>query len=54
MKQFQFTTWPDMGVPDEPSTIADFVRFVRAQQAADAGPMVVHCRSVICPESSIV
>jgi protein tyrosine phosphatase len=43
VKQFQFTTWPDMGVPEEPSIVVDFVRFVRAQQPADAGPMVVHC-----------
>ena len=44
VRQFQFTTWPDMGVPADPKTIIGFVRTVRAQQVADAGPMTIHCR----------
>lgn len=45
--QFQFTSWPDHGVPDNPGPVIEFVRAVRAQEDSEntnRGPMVVHCR----------
>jgi hypothetical protein len=46
VKQFQFTAWPDHGVPDHPAPFLQFLRRVRNMNPPDAGPMVVHCRSV--------
>ena len=46
IKQFQFTAWPDHGVPDHPAPFLQFLRRVRNMNPPDAGPMVVHCRSV--------
>ncbi|KAL0270992.1 UNVERIFIED_CONTAM: hypothetical protein PYX00_008241 [Menopon gallinae] len=43
VKQFQFTAWPDHGVPDHPAPFLQFLRRVRAMNPTDAGPMVVHC-----------
>jgi len=47
VRQFQFTGWPDHGVPDNPGPVIEFVRTVRAQEDPEntnRGPMVVHCR----------
>ena len=47
--QFQFTGWPDHGVPDNPGPVIEFVRAVRAQEDSEntnRGPMVVHCRYI--------
>lgn len=46
MRHFQFTGWPDHGVPDNPGPVLEFVRAVRAQEDSSDGngPMVVHCR----------
>ncbi|XP_022829301.1 tyrosine-protein phosphatase 10D-like [Spodoptera litura] len=43
LKHFHFTTWPDFGVPDPPTTLARFVRAFRERCPADARPVVVHC-----------
>ncbi|XP_063235458.1 tyrosine-protein phosphatase Lar isoform X2 [Bacillus rossius redtenbacheri] len=43
IKQFQFTAWPDHGVPDHPAPFLQFLRRVRCMNPPDAGPMVVHC-----------
>lgn len=43
VKQFQFTAWPDHGVPDHPAPFLQFLRRVRNMNPPDAGPMVVHC-----------
>ncbi|XP_045139286.1 tyrosine-protein phosphatase Lar-like isoform X5 [Portunus trituberculatus] len=43
IRQFQFTAWPDHGVPDHPSPFLMFLRRVRHMNPADAGPIVVHC-----------
>lgn len=44
IRQFQFTAWPDHGVPDHPSPFLMFLRRVRHINPSDAGPIVVHCR----------
>lgn len=46
VKHYQFTSWPDHGVPDSPSSVLDFVREIRSSVQAPHGPMVVHCRWV--------
>ncbi len=43
---FQFTSWPDHGVPESPTPVLEFVRTVREQVEMHHGPMVVHCRHV--------
>lgn len=43
VKQFQFTAWPDHGVPDHPAPFLQFLRRVKSMNPPDAGPMVVHC-----------
>ncbi|XP_046401143.1 tyrosine-protein phosphatase Lar isoform X4 [Ischnura elegans] len=43
VRQFQFTAWPDHGVPDHPAPFLLFLRRVHAMNPQDAGPMVVHC-----------
>ncbi|KAK7792967.1 hypothetical protein R5R35_007615 [Gryllus longicercus] len=43
VKQFQFTAWPDHGVPDHPAPFLQFLRRVRNMNPPDAGPMIVHC-----------
>lgn len=43
VRQFQFTAWPDHGVPDHPTPFLMFLRRVRVMNPTDAGPMVVHC-----------
>ena len=41
VKHFQFTAWPDHGVPEHPTSFLMFVRRVRS--ACGPGPVVVHC-----------
>ena len=43
VKHFQFTAWPDHGVPDHPTSFLMFLRRVRHANPADSGPIVVHC-----------
>ena len=44
VRQFQFTAWPDHGVPEYPTPFLAFLRRVKACNPPDAGPVVVHCR----------
>ena len=44
VRQFQFTAWPDHGVPDHPTPLLLFMRRVKAMTPPDSGPMIVHCR----------
>ncbi|XP_031706770.1 receptor-type tyrosine-protein phosphatase delta isoform X19 [Anarrhichthys ocellatus] len=43
VRQFQFTAWPDHGVPEHPTPFLAFLRRVKACNPPDAGPMAVHC-----------
>ncbi|XP_072019233.1 receptor-type tyrosine-protein phosphatase mu-like [Amphiura filiformis] len=43
VKQFHFTTWPDMGVLQYPSAILNFRRVVREYEADSSALTVVHC-----------
>lgn len=49
VKQFQFTAWPDHGVPDHPTPFLMFLRRVHVVNPPEAGPMVIHCRFVPSP-----
>ena len=42
--QFQFTAWPNHGVPDSATPILAFHRRVKKEHKISEGPMVVHCR----------
>lgn len=44
VRQFQFTAWPDHGVPEYPTPFLAFLRRVKTCNPPDAGPIVVHCR----------
>ncbi|XP_070563085.1 receptor-type tyrosine-protein phosphatase alpha-like [Ptychodera flava] len=43
VRQFQYTTWPDMDVPQYPSAILSFLRRINDYNPPRAGPWVVHC-----------
>ena len=46
VRHYQFTSWPDHGVPDSPVAALDFVKTVRSQVELHHGPIVVHCRYI--------
>ena len=41
---FNFTVWPDFGVPADPASLIAFVETVRTQYKRNQGPILVHCR----------
>lgn len=43
---YQYMSWPDHGVPQEPGGVLSFLTQVNAKQSEfpDAGPMIIHCR----------
>uniref|UniRef100_A0AAY5EY33 protein-tyrosine-phosphatase n=1 Tax=Electrophorus electricus TaxID=8005 RepID=A0AAY5EY33_ELEEL len=43
VRQFQYTAWPDHGVPEHPTPFLAFLRRVKACNPPDAGPIVIHC-----------
>ncbi|KAJ8039810.1 Receptor-type tyrosine-protein phosphatase T [Holothuria leucospilota] len=43
VRQFHFTAWPDMKVPEFAGPILDLLQIVRNEESHQAGPMVVHC-----------
>ncbi|GIX68631.1 tyrosine-protein phosphatase Lar [Caerostris extrusa] len=43
VRQFQFTAWPDHGVPDHPTPFLMFLKRVRGMNPPESGPMIVHC-----------
>ena len=46
--QYHFTAWPDKWVPKDPGPVLSFLEDINNKQEKidDAGPVVVHCRSV--------
>jgi tyrosine-protein phosphatase non-receptor type 1 len=47
--QFQYTTWPDFGVPTSPTTFLHFLTIVRDAGCLDpdTGPAIIHCSAGI-------
>ncbi|XP_019855188.1 PREDICTED: receptor-type tyrosine-protein phosphatase F-like isoform X3 [Amphimedon queenslandica] len=43
IKQYHFTSWPDFGVPEHPTTLLRFIHKVQRENPKNAGPVVVHC-----------
>lgn len=43
IRHFHFTTWPDFGVPNPPTTLIRFVRAFRERISPEQRPIVVHC-----------
>ena len=50
VRQFQFTSWPDHGVPEYPTPFLNFLRRVKACNPPDAGPIIAHCRYITLTE----
>ena len=46
VRQYHFCTWPDMGLPDDPSVVVNFIQIIKEYNPKKAGPMIVHCRCV--------
>lgn len=51
IRQFQFTDWPEQGVPKSGEGFIDFIGQVHKtkEQFGQDGPISVHCRSVQGP-----
>ena len=45
VKQFQYTAWPDHGVPDYPGPFLQFLRRITWINPQYAGAMIIHCRA---------
>lgn len=43
IKQVQYTSWPDHGVPDNPAPFLQFLRRTKSLTPSESGPIVVHC-----------
>jgi len=43
VKQFQYTAWPDHGVPEHPAPFLQFLRRINAVNPVDSGPVITHC-----------
>lgn len=46
VSHFQYTAWPDHGIPDVSDGILGMMELARQEQGYQADPVVVHCRSV--------
>lgn len=44
LTQYQYTQWPDKGVPDSPLALLSFIRRSSRARTLAAGPLLVHCR----------
>uniref|UniRef100_A0A7N6AKV0 protein-tyrosine-phosphatase n=1 Tax=Anabas testudineus TaxID=64144 RepID=A0A7N6AKV0_ANATE len=53
---YQYLSWPDHGVPQEPGGVLSFLTQVNAKQAefCHAGPMIIHCSAGIGRTGTIV
>uniref|UniRef100_A0A4W5N1M8 protein-tyrosine-phosphatase n=1 Tax=Hucho hucho TaxID=62062 RepID=A0A4W5N1M8_9TELE len=53
---YQYLSWPDHGVPEEPGGVLSFLTQVNSKQAefANAGPMIIHCSAGIGRTGTIV
>jgi len=53
---FQYTTWPDFGVPTSPDTFLEFLGAVRDSGSLepDVGPAVIHCSAGIGRSGSFI
>ncbi|KYO47826.1 phosphatidylinositol phosphatase PTPRQ isoform D [Alligator mississippiensis] len=43
VRQCNFTSWPEHGVPETTAPLIHFVKLIRASRAHDNTPMVIHC-----------
>ncbi|ESO02753.1 hypothetical protein HELRODRAFT_157165 [Helobdella robusta] len=52
VQQFQFTSWPENGVPDNPMPLLLFMRRAKFLITPDSGPVIVNC-SAGCGRSGV-
>lgn len=54
VRQFQFTDWPEQGVPKSGEGFIDFIGQVHKtkEQFGQDGPIAVHCRFVVALEAT--
>uniref|UniRef100_A0A4W3GE64 Phosphatidylinositol phosphatase PTPRQ-like n=1 Tax=Callorhinchus milii TaxID=7868 RepID=A0A4W3GE64_CALMI len=43
VRHFNFSSWPEHGVPECSTTLIHFVKLIRASRANDSTPIVAHC-----------
>ncbi|CAG0919767.1 unnamed protein product [Notodromas monacha] len=43
VRQFQFTAWPDHGVPVHPTPFLVFLKRIKGLNPSEAGPPIIHC-----------
>lgn len=44
VKQYHYLGWPDNGVPEYPTSMVAFTKYVMDNAPPKTGPIVVHCR----------
>lgn len=46
VKQYQFVSWPDHGVPIDGFALLEYLNHIKREYRPLDGPMLVHCRCV--------
>ncbi|KAH3709447.1 hypothetical protein DPMN_068910 [Dreissena polymorpha] len=50
LTQLHFTSWPDKDVPESVTSLIEFRKNVIRAPATLGGPIIVHCRYIMCWE----
>ncbi|KAI4884933.1 hypothetical protein NFI96_025359 [Prochilodus magdalenae] len=53
LSQFQYTAWPDHGIPYVPDGILGMMKLANIRQASHSGPMLIHC-SAGCGRTGVI
>lgn len=47
VRQCNFTSWPEHGVPENTTALIHFVKMVRGSRPHENTPTIVHCRYIM-------
>lgn len=47
VRQCNFTSWPEHGVPENTTALIHFVKMIRGSRPHENTPTIVHCRYII-------